>query len=110
VLTDNADTGRIWVEQTGSYLGDTPLLMVISAQAEPMLRPYYESGQIKGMVTGLVGGKVYEQSLNRPGLAQRYWDSFSVGILIAETLIVIGALWSAVAGWRARRGTSGEEA
>jgi hypothetical protein len=113
VLTDNADTGRIWVEQSGSpssYLGDTPLLMVISAQAEPMLRPYYESGQIKGMVTGLVGGKVYEQNLQITGLAQRYWDSFSVGMLVAEALIVIGALWSVVAGWRARRSISGEEA
>ncbi|MBU2611815.1 MAG: hypothetical protein KJ606_12850, partial [Chloroflexi bacterium] len=40
ILTDNADTGRIWIEQAGPYLKNSPLLMVISAQAEPMLRPY----------------------------------------------------------------------
>ena len=88
------------------------MLMVISAQAEPMILPYYDSGQIKGLVTGLAGGEAYGQIFVRPdattGLAQRYWNSFSVGTLVAEILIVIGALWSAVAGWRTRRNKSGE--
>jgi hypothetical protein len=114
VLTDNADSGRIWIEQTGSAIGNTPMLMVISAQIEPMILPYYDSGQIKGLVTGLAGGEAYGRAFVSPdaptGLAQRYWNSFSAGILLAEILIVIGALWSAVAGWRARRAKSGEGA
>jgi len=36
--------------------------MVISAQAEPMIRPYFDSGQIKGLVSGLSDAKIYEQS------------------------------------------------
>ena len=66
ILTDNADSGRAWIEQTGSAIGNTPLLMVISAQAEPMLLPYYDSGQIKGLVTGLAGGEAYAQAYIRP--------------------------------------------
>ena len=114
ILTDNADSGRVWIEQTGSAIGSTPLLMVISAQAEPMLLPYYNSGQVKGLVIGLAGGEEYAQTYIHPDgqgrLMQRYWNSFSAGILIAEGLIVLGALWNAFSGWRARRNKTGEEA
>jgi hypothetical protein len=92
ILTDNADTGRNWIEQTGPHLGSTPMLMIISAQAEPMIRPYFDSGQLKGLVSGLSDAKVYEQSYNRPGLAYHYWNSFSVGMLVTELLIVAGAI------------------
>jgi len=112
VLTDNADSGRVWIEQTGSTIGNTPMLMVISAQAEPMILPYYNSGQIKGLVTGLAGGEAYGQTFVSPGaqtgLAQRYWNAFSTGTLVAEILIVVGALWNVVNGWRTRRRKSGE--
>lgn len=94
ILTDNSDTARIWVEQAGPLLGGKPMLMAISAQAEPMIRPYYESNQIKGLVTGLSGGKAYEQALQLPGLAARYWDSFSMGLFIAELIIILASLWS----------------
>jgi hypothetical protein len=110
ILTDNADTGRNWIEQSSQYLGKTPMMMVISAQAEPMIRPYFDSGQLKGLVSGLLDAKIYEQSYNRPGLAYHYWDSFSIGMLVAELLIVIGATWSAVVAWRARRSDTGEKA
>jgi hypothetical protein len=106
VLTDSADSGRIWIEQTGSGIGTTPLLMVISAQAEPMILPYYDSGQVKGLVTGLAGGAAYGQTFIRPdaqtGLTQRYWNSFSTGTLIAELLIIIGAIFGVLQSWHSR--------
>jgi hypothetical protein len=103
LLTDNADTGRIWIEQTRAAIGDTPFLMIISAQAEPMIRPYFDSGQIQGLVTGLVGGKTYEQTYGVPGLARRYWDSFGLGTLAATILIAAGSVWGAFMFWRTRR-------
>jgi hypothetical protein len=112
VLTDNADSGRVWIEQTGSELDNTPMLMVISAQIEPMILPYYDSGQIKGLVTGLAGGEAFDQTFDNPvgktGLAKRYWDSFSAGTLVAEILIIIGAFQSMAAVQRNRRSESGE--
>jgi hypothetical protein len=110
ILTDNSDTARIWVEQAGTILGQTPLLMAISAQAEPMIRPYYDSKQIKGLVTGLAGGKAYEQALQLSGLGQQYWDSFSSGLFIAELIIIFGSLWSIISVWRKRKSVHEEEA
>jgi hypothetical protein len=116
VLTDNADTGRNWIEQAGAHLGSTPMLMFISAQAEPMIRPYFDSGQIKGLVSGLSEAKIYEQSnqnfgpTHQFGLDNQYWDSFSVGMLVAELIIVAGVVLGVFADWRARQKDSGEEA
>jgi hypothetical protein len=110
ILTDNADTGRNWIEQSGQYLGKTPMLMVVSAQAEPMIQPYFDSGQLKGLVSGLPDAKTYEQGYTRPGLAYHYWDSYSIGMLVAELLIAVGAAWSAFLAWRLRRKDTGEEA
>jgi hypothetical protein len=85
------------------------MMVAISAQAEPMIRPYYDSGQIKGLVTGLAGGKAYEQVLQLPALGQRYWSAFSVGILAGEIIITIGAAWSVGTTLRLRRATHEEE-
>jgi hypothetical protein len=116
ILTDNADTGRNWIEQAGPQLGNTPMLMIISAQVEPMIRPYFDSGQLKGLVSGLSEAKIYEQAnqslgpIHQFGLDNQYWDSFSVGMLVAELLIVAGVVLGVVADWRARHKDSGEEA
>jgi hypothetical protein len=116
VLTDNADTGRNWIEQAGPRLASTPMLMVISAQAEPMIRPYFDSGQLKGLVSGLSDAKIYEQSnlslgpTHQFGLDNQYWDSFSVGMLVAELIILAGGLMVVVIVWRARHKVSRAEA
>ena len=116
VLTDNADTGRNWIEQASPHLGSTPMLMVISAQAEPMIRPYFDSGQLKGLVSGLSEAKIYEQSnqslgqTHQFGLDNQYWDSFSVGMLVAELIIVAGVILGVLTDWRARHKDSGVEA
>jgi hypothetical protein len=103
ILTDNADNGRNWIEQAGVRLGNVPMLMIISAQAEPMIRPYFDSGQLKGLVSGLSDAKVLEQKYNRPGLANQYWDSYSIGMLVAELLIAAGAVLGFLLDWRARQ-------
>jgi hypothetical protein len=103
VVTDNPDIGRIWVEQAGPVLRDRPLLMVISAQAEPMLIPYYDSGQVSGLLTGFSGGVSYEVQREYLGQARSYWDSYSFGLIAMQSLILVGGVWSLVVGIRARR-------
>lgn len=94
VISDSPETARNWIEQVGPALEDTPLLLVVSAQAEPLVRPYYEGypKQAKGLVVGLSGGVAYESSMPRPGIARRYWDAYSYGIPTAVFLILIGGL------------------
>jgi hypothetical protein len=116
LLTDHADSARTWVEQVSIMKGadpalaGLPLLAVASAQTGPMLQPYFSSGQITGMISGLPIATSYE-SLNdsRPGMARTYWDAFGVGMMMAVFLIVLGSLWSVYSGIRARRTQIAEE-
>jgi hypothetical protein len=110
VLVDSSETARVWIEQSRLPLGTKPLLMVISAQSEPMVLPYYDSKQIQGMVTGLFGGAYYEQINARPGVSRLYWDAFAVAFFVAEVIIVVGGVWALIAAWQSRRARKDEEA
>jgi hypothetical protein len=110
VLTDHAESGRVWVEQLQNRraadpsLNNQPLLMVASAQAGPLLQPYVSSGQITGMISGLSDAARYELVNNgRPGIVRSYWDTFGIGLMMSVAVIILGSLWSVFTGMRARR-------
>ena len=111
VLTDNPDTGRMWIEQAGLLLAAKPMLMVASAQAAPMIFPYSESGQVKGLVSGLVGGAHYEQLTQQPKgrVSYYYWDSYGAGMIAAELVIIFGGLWALAQRLRTRRAEQNRE-
>jgi hypothetical protein len=113
ILTDHAESGRVWVEQLHSLrqtdplfpaLASQPLLMVSSAQAGPLLQPYVSSGQITGMINGLSDAARHEfVNSSRPGTARAYWDTFGVGLMLVIAAITLGSLWSLFTGMRASR-------
>lgn len=110
ILSDHAESGRIWVEQLQNQkqidltLANKPLLMVASAQAGPLLQPYVLSGQITGMISGISEAARYEFINNsRPGIARSYWDTFGIGLMMSIALIIAGSLWSLFTGIRTRR-------
>jgi hypothetical protein len=95
VMTNDPDTARIWIEQVGPQLQkvDTPLLIVTSSQAEPLLRPYYDStpAQVQGLIAGLAGGIAYARTV---GNTQNngVWDAFSAGITMSVLIILVGSI------------------
>lgn len=103
LVTDNADAARAWIEQTESARGSLPVVVISSALAAPMIQPYFESQQVRGMVAGLYGGAVFEQ--NNPGTiktARTYWDAYSFGMLLAMSLVLGGGMWNLALGLRDR--------
>ena len=103
IVTDDADSARAWIEQTTSARGTIPVVVISSAQAAPMIQPYYASHQISGLVSGLYGGAIFEQNnAGRPGTARTYWDAYSIGMLLAMVMILGGGLWNLVLGLRDR--------
>ena len=109
LITSDAESARIWVEQTEQTRGETPFLVVSSAQSGPMILPYVQSGQVNGMVTGIDGSASIEQANSgRPGMVRRYWDAYGFGLLTAVAMIGVGSIWSLITGWQARRKEQGE--
>jgi hypothetical protein len=94
-MTNDADIARAWIEQVGPFLQTAakPLLVVTSAQAEPLIRPYYEAvpPQVHGLVAGLAGGLAYGRSLGSiqpTGL----WDALSVSVTVSVLIILVGSI------------------
>lgn len=103
LITDNAESARVWVEQTQDVRGALPIFVVSSAQAAPMIEPYYDSGQVRGIIPGLYGGTVFEQfNQDLPGVAKVHWDAYSLGMLLAMMFVLGGGLWNLVLGLRER--------
>ncbi len=92
LITDNPDTARTWLEQVQPYLQDTPLIAVVSAQAEPILHPYASgpNAQLSGLISGLNGGAAYEQVIGKPNLARVYWDTLNYALMAAVIVLLIG--------------------
>lgn len=58
VVAARAEYAQHWLEQVAP-LNHAPVILVTSAAAEPILRPYLDSGQVQGMVSGFDGGGSY---------------------------------------------------
>jgi hypothetical protein len=110
LITDNPNTTRAWVEQVNPKLDTTPLVAIVSAQVEPLARPFFDSenGQIDGLISGLTGGAAYEV-VSRPNLARSYWDAFNILLIVAVSGILIGGVINVVSTLVAQRKGSGEE-
>lgn len=104
VLTDSPEVGRAWVEQVQPLLGSVPLMMITSAQAEPMLAPYLGSAQVQGLVSGLRGGAGYERLMSAGGEASRFWGAYQSAVLMGLILFLFGIVISALSGGSKRSG------
>jgi hypothetical protein len=99
VLTDDPDVARSWVEQVQPILDPdnsgqgVPLVMAVSAQAQPLVYPYYYTSprQISGLIGGVTGGAYYENILGRAE-AGRIWTAYNIGLVLAVLIIALGSV------------------
>ncbi|MBP1701945.1 MAG: hypothetical protein H6Q38_1052 [Chloroflexi bacterium] len=97
VITDDPETGRTWIEQIGPKLGDKPLVFVSSAQAAPILQPYYASQpqQLQGLISGVAGGMAYQESAlfflnnNQAGVP---WSTYSLALWAGAAIMILGVI------------------
>jgi hypothetical protein len=107
VLTDNPETGRAWVEQVQPEINNrVPLVVISSAQAAPLLRPYQASGQVQALISGLSGGAAYEQVRQNPGEGTAYWNAYQAGILAAVLFILMGGVVSLISNLTHRKSSA----
>jgi hypothetical protein len=80
ILADSIMGSRAWVEQLSALMPDNDIYLFLAAQAGPMLLPYWESGQVSGMVSGISEAAGIENALAQgSGVADR-WRMYQVGI------------------------------
>ncbi|MBL0060470.1 MAG: hypothetical protein IPP40_03010 [bacterium] len=67
-----------------------PLLSGASAVSVPEYSAYYQSGQLKGLLTGITGAAEYEALLGKPGLALIAMDGQTMGHFVIIAFILFG--------------------
>ncbi len=65
VLAAHSEDVQRWLEQV-QPLNQVPVLAVTAAGADPVLRPYWDSGQLVGLVSGYDGAQAYARWLEEP--------------------------------------------
>ncbi|TFH35542.1 MAG: hypothetical protein E4G99_07060 [Anaerolineales bacterium] len=105
VITAGTDTARHWAEQTHPWIGETPLIMVLSAGAEPLVRPYYEATdqRVQGILTGLPSALAYQQMNGQPLTVQSRWNGFGSMMFAVESILIVGGVYGAVTWFLNRR-------
>jgi hypothetical protein len=94
VAAGTAQAMRAWIEQAQLHAPQVPLVAVVSAGAEPMVRPYLLGSppQVVGMVSGLAGAAQYERQVGRPAAATALWPALGGGLWMAAAILLAGNL------------------
>jgi hypothetical protein len=97
VLAAQAEDVQSWLEQFQPLSG-APVVAIVSAGADLPLRPYWNSGQLEGLVSGFDGGFSYQQLLE-PAPARATVSPLALhsarqnwGLLVVAGLILLGNL------------------
>lgn len=94
IFADTYEGARAWIEQLTILMPETAINLLVTDQAMPMLMPYFDSGQVEGMVSGLNGGAILETELSQNSLTAARWWAYQVGIILMMGVMVIGAIYA----------------
>lgn len=100
-----AEDVQYWLEQVAP-VNQAPVVAVTAAAADPMLRPYLDSGQLAGLVSGFDGGYHYAELMAdapEPGYVQAMRQQVAgqnYGILAILAIIALGNLAALLFGRR----------
>jgi hypothetical protein len=81
-------TGELWVQFANARFGQT-IILGCTAVIAPNLYPYYQAGQIVGLIGGLRGASDYEYLVGKPGpAAEGMWVQSAIHVLILVFIIL----------------------
>jgi len=89
VLAGSQEHLRRWVEQVQAPY-KVAMVAGVSGQVDPAARPYYRSGQLKGLLSGLVGAAEYERVNQHPGIALSMMLPQAAAHLVIALFILLG--------------------
>ena len=93
ILSDSDEGARSWVEQFSILSPDTPINLLLAAQAEPLLLPYWESGQVTGIISGISDAAAIKDSGSSAfGMPSR-WRAYQAGIIMLMVFMLVGAFF-----------------
>jgi len=89
ITGDTGDYGWFYVRQWNTRYG-TPIAEIGIAMIYSEFIPYYQAGQMIGLLKGVRGGAEYETLIKSPGEAIQRMDALNVSHLLTIFFIVVG--------------------
>ncbi len=80
-----------WIEQIGSTF-QVPMAAVVIAGLKPYVEPYFNSGQLKGLLGGVADAAFYDALRGKPSASTEIISAQSFAVLIALLIILLGAI------------------
>jgi len=78
-----------WIKQVGTRY-NVPLAIGVVTVMGPQTTPYYQAGQIVGLLSGLKSAAEYEVAMKQPGLATAAMDAQSIDHVAIVLFIILG--------------------
>lgn len=107
VLTADRQTLVNWVEQVGAP-AERPMIAGVTQALTPLALPYFDTAQLAGVVNGIPGTAVYQQTYYRNAQltdARTLFNAQVAAQLLAVVVLLLGALIYLITGITAQRRT-----
>ena len=91
LVSDSAEFVRMWLEQISPWQPGIMTSAITTAVSAPILLPYHDSGQLKGLVAGLADAK----ALNVEPQNVVNQRAYQVGMLLMLVILLLGMIMKA---------------
>ncbi len=90
LLSDQAEDVQIWVEQLTALMPETQVLLLLTSQAGPLSLPYWESGQVDGMISGVVEAAAFESAVSGQTVSPVGMRAYQLGSGLMVLMLLLG--------------------
>jgi hypothetical protein len=105
LMVDHYAGARLWIEQLSALQPDLPVYVIGTAQTGPMLTPFWESGQVAGVLSGVSAAAGFESEVSQENEVARRWRAYQTGVVMMMALLVLGLVFGiGVSNEESRRG------
>ena len=94
IFADTYEGARAWIEQLTTLMPQTPVNLLVTEQALPMLMPYFDSEQVTGIVSGLNDAAILEAEFSGGNQTAARWWAYQAGVILLIMVMVIGAIYA----------------
>jgi len=94
ILSDSFEGAQTWIEQLSARSPETPLGILATSQAAPLLQPYFDSGQVVGGVSGFSDAVALAGETGDSAEVLPRWRAYQVGGLILIAALLLGAVFT----------------
>ena len=94
ILSDSFEGAQTWIEQLSARSPETPLGILATSQAAPLLQPYFDSGQVVGGVSGFSDAVALAGETGDSAEVLLRWRAYQVGGLILIAALLLGAVFT----------------